>query len=660
MRVLTPSSQDAATTSTSKYFASSHTETKSPVTSTVSMLRWKLAGKQVRNEPFIRAKDAYPQLVKHMEMQRMLDMNKDPIRYYKRLNQTRLRFQSKAAADNRSVPLYGGITAVGEYYIEVKAGGQVVRVQIDTGSSTTAFPHSSCSKCRSGDKRWDPTKSNSATKPRQLSCNSDECRTNTCSGRCDACSSKGNACCSAMKEVCAFYLMYGDGSGCEGGLFEDDLEWVSGLKARTVFGGILSDSPDFERPVVDGILGLAYPTLACNPTCVTPAFDSLRDQNKELLTDEFSVCITQTGGRLVLGEMDSTMLASGAEMHYVSLEDASSDRKTFYKVALDESVYVDGNKLPVAGLKTAIADSGTTLLLISAEAFGKIDDWLRANKCKEFPGLCEAPSWFSPGDCVEISDEDLSALPTLALNVGPPGKQFMMELKPEHYMVKYAVQGTVYRCVGIHYMPSSGGIDVILGNTVMMHYTNHYDRVNNRLGFGEASGDCVGGAAKATSSGGGSSNGVDSSADEGVSGCESRAGSCGDCSHTTGCTYNYFSHQCVAQNQHPVDSVIGFPWCMGRMCVCEDRKTLRFALLGVGVFLAAAMVGLLLVGTVRFVRRRRQAAAANATPLDYEVDEARLVGGGAPSVAEPLGDFHFEEDDEDEEDDHNNDVNMRT
>lgn len=38
------------------------------------------------------------------------------------------------------------------------------------------------------------------------------------------------------------------------------------------FRCILHDSVDFERPIVDGILGMGYEALACNPTCVEPPF----------------------------------------------------------------------------------------------------------------------------------------------------------------------------------------------------------------------------------------------------------------------------------------------------------------------------------------------------------------------------------------------------
>lgn len=39
-----------------------------------------------------------------------------------------------------SVDLLGGISRIGEYYTKILVGGQPVRVQVDTGSSTLALP----------------------------------------------------------------------------------------------------------------------------------------------------------------------------------------------------------------------------------------------------------------------------------------------------------------------------------------------------------------------------------------------------------------------------------------------------------------------------------------------------------------------------------------
>eukprot|EP00171_Calliarthron_tuberculosum_P004076 IDg4076t1 len=171
------------------------------------------------------------------------------------------------------VKLYGGIVAVGEYYARVKIGGQTIRVQIDTGSATLAVPMAECDSCKKGDMRYDIHKSDSG-RARIISCSDDECQANRCSTfMCGRCSSKQACCANSDTSKCAFHLSFGDGSGAKGVLVNDVLQWGD-VKFPVTFGGIRHDSPDFERKQVDGIMGMAYPRLACNPSCVKPTFES--------------------------------------------------------------------------------------------------------------------------------------------------------------------------------------------------------------------------------------------------------------------------------------------------------------------------------------------------------------------------------------------------
>ncbi|KAA8496942.1 Cathepsin E [Porphyridium purpureum] len=528
-----------------------------------------------------------------------------------------------------SVPLFGGITAVGEYYLQVKAGGQPVRIQLDSGSSTTAFPLSYCSSCRQGDKRYDPSKSTSAEGSRTIQCGSDECRANSCGGRCGSCDSATQACCSiSNKGYCAFSLQYGDGSGCQGALVEDVLEWTPELKARTVFGGIEKDTSDFERSQVDGILGVAFPPLACNPTCIKPAFDALRDENN--LRDEFTVCSTYDGGRLVLGAGDKSTVKDGKGFEYAPIIPQTN---TFYKMQMHGEFFMDGHRIEESTLRVGIVDTGTTLLIISSSMFNKLVGWLKENKCDEFPGLCTSNTWFKPIECVEIDDSGLRALPVLSFDVGDGDEKVRISLSAFDYMLKYETNGQTYRCVGIHTMSPSGGVDVILGNTLQMKYSTHYDRVNKRIGFGTAADKCLfgktsGGSGGSESSNTDSQNGATSTPKpqsssnsdpktngdgEGnvVHGCETYAGSCADCSAAIGCTFNYVSHDCVNRHRHPVDSVLGWPWCAEHMYICEDRPVLRIGLI-IGVVAGAAIFAMITVlGIVRCVRLRRIQASRN-------------------------------------------------
>lgn len=377
------------------------------------------------------------------------------------------------------VPLYGGMVAVGEYYAKVKIGGQTLRVQIDTGSATLAVPVKECSNCKRGDMRYSIDDSNSGI-AKHIGCNDEGCGANTCSPYgCGKCSARQACCANSDHEQCAFHLSFGDGSGAKGVLIRDELQWGD-VKFPVTFGGIRSDSPDFERSQVDGILGMAYPTLACNPSCIKPTFESMMEKVK--IKNMFSICITYDSGKIVLGDYDPIL--STQAITWVPLD--LSTPPSFYSFPLLGNLHVNDKELVLPEYSRAIVDSGTTLIVFSHATFDKFKKYLQRNFC-DVPGLCGEESWFKPAHCTKMSDENRNKLPTLKFMV----KGFNVTLGPSEYLINYASKGPEYWCVGIMALNAmSGGVDVIFGNTVMKKYVTVYDRENKRVGFAESDTHC--------------------------------------------------------------------------------------------------------------------------------------------------------------------------
>ncbi|KAI0563030.1 Aspartic peptidase [Gracilaria domingensis] len=372
------------------------------------------------------------------------------------------------------------MVAVGEYYAKVKLGGQTLRVQIDTGSATLAMPLKECVNCKRGDMRYSLSDSKTGI-ARYIGCEDSECGDDTCSPfGCSRCSSR-RACCAKSDETkCAFHLNFGDGSGAKGALVYDIMSWGD-LDFPVYAGGILSDSPDFERSQVDGILGMAYPSLACNPSCIKPTFESMLAKYKDM-KDMFSICITYDSGRIVLGDYDPGL--STKNISWVNLD--LSDPPSFYSFPLIGNMRVNGRELELPSYSRAIVDSGTTLIVFSHNTFNKFKGYLQDNFC-HVPGLCDSDSWFRPAHCTQISEEDRKALPTLTFSV----IGFNITLGPDDYLINYASKGSDFWCVGIMALNSmSGGVDVIFGNTVMKKYVTVYDREQGRVGFAESDMNC--------------------------------------------------------------------------------------------------------------------------------------------------------------------------
>lgn len=376
---------------------------------------------------------------------------------------------------SHTVDLHGGIVGVGEYFSIIEIGGKKIRVQVDTGSSTLAVPMKGCSSCIRKAGRYSVEESELA---RPVSCESERCAADRCSSNCEVCSQRGACCSSERPHECGFSLRYADGSAASGSLIEDEMKWGT-LKSNVTFGGILRNSPNFERPEVDGILGMAYKRLACNPSCLEPPFDAFVKNG--LVEDVFSICMTSVGGKLMLGGFDASVAKS--KVRYIEMTHSGAER--YYRVELGGSMKIGSETVSMPNFQTAIVDTGTTLIVTSTRTFQALKGHFEKRFC-DVAELCGEDSWFESGMCVSLSDADLEMLPVLTLTVGG---WLELELRAADYMLRYKRGKKEYRCVGIMGMDGLGGV-VVLGNTLMQRYVTVYDRRHGRIGFAEAAAKC--------------------------------------------------------------------------------------------------------------------------------------------------------------------------
>lgn len=502
-----------------------------------------------------------------------------------------VKFSSRIVA----VDLLGGITRTGEYYTRIFIGNQPLRVQVDTGSSTLAIPVAECENCQPSDQRYNP-KSSDTGNQRWISCTDKLCRRDVCdSFSCEKCSHTNACCANEYESACAFMLKYGDGSGARGGLMEDTMKWGN-VTAPVIFGAILYDTEDFERNLVDGILGMAYKSLACNPTCVEPPFQQMVKAGT--VNDEFTICITPKGGKLVLGAFDESLATSSVSYVPLSL----SDPPTFYTMDVSNTLTVGSRSLDLGSVSKGILDSGTTLIVMSKTVFIIILKHLMTYHC-DIPGICNTDKpWFVPSGCVLISPDELAKLPTMSFKLGPKG-EFNLELRGEDYMIPYEKDGKVYRCVGIMTMDDMGSeTDIIFGNTVMIRYVTHYDRANKRLGFAEANDGCGG---------------------------SSRCGSfttCSECATASGCSFDFSEGKC--RDSGGGLGIVPYPQCEGDKCLCKLGTMAGLAFGTTAGALGSVLVFAIGMFVLALYRKRRWTGSDpgaiytdDEIPLDVSPDE---------------------------------------
>lgn len=338
---------------------------------------------------------------------------------------------------------------------------------------------------------------------------------------CSACSSRTNACCSPQApHACGFFLSYADQSGVSGALVHTNVA-IAGITVPLTVAAVLAETKGFENTQVDGILGMAYSPLACNPTCIMPLFDTLVNA-RVVKRDVFSICTASNGGTLTLGGSNPNFYHG--KLAYVPL---ASRFHLFYDISLT-GVEIGGRTVDIPYFNHAIVDSGTTVMVVTNRAFKALKHHFQSNYCN-VPGLCVhqpssltqqqstsnvlprhlvsghttlsnsstrvSASWFDPYFCANLEDRHIAMLPDIVIKLE---NNVRIVLEPDVYMIKYEKADTfgfrkiVYRCLGIS---SFQGMDlvpnnVILGNTVLQKYFVEYDRENSRLGFAVAK-NCV-------------------------------------------------------------------------------------------------------------------------------------------------------------------------
>jgi len=295
------------------------------------------------------------------------------------------------------------------------------------------------------------------------------------SGTAFSCSSSSDCSSGTCHEsVCAYDIEYADESGFSAQLYTDSVALDSSgtLSTPATIGGIYKKRKgEFEPTAVDGIVGFAYQTLASSGE-PTP-FEAWVSAGK--LANIFSMCLTDTGGSIVLGGGTATAIATAVS--YTPLLE-----ETYYVVdmldleingvglGLNKSVYNRGG---------AIVDSGTTDLILPKTAYDALVSKLKANcTSASLPGLCgeESGKTIFDGYCFELTSADITEWPVLQVALDG----VTLAIPPSAYIRTSGCDSGQYSS-SVEY--GSDGDGTILGDVFMKAYTVIFDRENKRVGF---------------------------------------------------------------------------------------------------------------------------------------------------------------------------------
>ncbi|EJD53628.1 aspartic peptidase A1 [Auricularia subglabra TFB-10046 SS5] len=331
--------------------------------------------------------------------------------------------QAVLAGDGHKVPLSNFANA--QYFAEISLGSpaQNFKVVLDTGSSNLWVPSSGCTS---------------------IAC--------FLHAKYDSSASS-----TYKKNGSSFEIHYGSGS-MEGFISQDTLK----------IGDISIPGQDFAEAMkepglafafgkFDGILGLAYDTIAVNH--ITPPFYNM--VNKKLLDQpvfSFRLGASESdGGSAVFGGVDSSHYKG--QITYVPVR-----RKAYWEVEL-EGIKLGDDEVDFENTGAAI-DTGTSLIVLPVDIGEMINAQIGAKK-----------SWNGQ---YTVPCEKRSSLPNFTFNFG--GKPYV--LTGEDYVLE--LSGTCVSAFTPMDFNVPGGDLWIVGDVFLRKYFTVYDLGRNAVGFAES------------------------------------------------------------------------------------------------------------------------------------------------------------------------------
>ncbi|EDW75917.1 uncharacterized protein Dwil_GK19045 [Drosophila willistoni] len=250
-----------------------------------------------------------------------------------------------------------------------------------------------------------------------------------------------------------FSIEYGTGSVT--GFLAIDTVTINGLSiANQTFGeAITQPGSSFENVAFDGILGMAYQTIAVDT--VVPPFYNLYEQG---LIDEpvFGFYLGRNGtatdgGELILGGSDESLYVGN--LSYVPVS-----QQGYWQFAVNNITW---NGTVVCDNCQAIADTGTSLIACPFSAYSQLNQLIGA--------LYVEGSYY-------VSCSTVDSLPVLSFSIG----NGIFELPPSAYISTFGDGNSTYCMSTFTYI----GTDFwILGDVFIGQFYTEFDFGENRVGF---------------------------------------------------------------------------------------------------------------------------------------------------------------------------------
>lgn len=363
-------------------------------------------------------------------------------------------------SDVDAARLFGNLEEHMIYFVDALVGtpAQHQSLIVDTGSAITAFPCThTCGSSGCGshlDPPFDP--SQSAT-----------FREVTCSSENNRCESSGWARCSGLQ--CQYAVTYLGDSSIQGVFMEDMLQLghvkLPNSRALVWLGCHQLETGTLRTQVPSGIMGLKQE--GWDVITALAGGDPLRQ--------EFALCLSDNGGALSFGGLNSTWMPQRGTMQWAYM------RGHYVEARGADVVGPDGALDTALTFGTVLVDSGTTFTYFDGQAQAlrsKI-----AEVCLSH-GFCRSAQPHSTA-CWTVDEKDVTTFPTLRFRLrGVDGGEVAYDWLPEGYLYRPRGSAATKWCYAFGDAPP-----VTFGASFLKHHVAVFDREPERFGF--VASDCL-------------------------------------------------------------------------------------------------------------------------------------------------------------------------
>jgi hypothetical protein len=287
-----------------------------------------------------------------------------------------------------------------------------------------------------------------------------------------------------VSRQCKFSISYGGSSTFTAGTTVRDVVCIAGYCAEAYVNQFEGQYPSATQPT--GIIGLAFPANACNPTCQPTLLDALVAGGQlPPQSNLFGMCLTGANGGLIdFGTVN-------ASRFYGTVAYTPIVSQKWFNIEVRD-IEIGGVSIGVPAFAYQIrndaigsfVDSGTGTVLVSPYVYSVIQS-VFLSTYGTLPGVQVLFS-LQGSQCTAFANAtiDIAQFPPISFVLaGSNGAEdFRVTMRGSDYVMPVMLPenaNTMY-CLGIQGVASIG---VILGDIIMQNYYIVFDRVNIQLGF---------------------------------------------------------------------------------------------------------------------------------------------------------------------------------